>query len=58
MCANFDQYTPPNKTRLDIINKIKNTLSSHLSFKFKDCKKDQIKPNKEDAISASTNKSA
>jgi len=38
--------------------KTKNTLSSHLSFKFNDCKYDQIKPNKEDAISASTNKSA
>ena len=46
------------KARLDITNKIKNTLSSHLSFKFKDCKNDHIKPNKEDANNASTNKSA
>ena len=29
--------------------KTKNTLSSHLSFKFNDCKYDQINPNKEDA---------
>ena len=36
MCANFDQYTPPNSTRLDTINRTKNTLSSHLSFKFND----------------------
>jgi hypothetical protein len=42
----------------DTINKTKNTLSSHLSFKFKDCRKDQINPNNEVAMSASTNKSA
>ena len=58
MCANFDQYIPPNRIRLEITNKIKNNLSSHLLFKSNDCKNDQIKPNKEDAISASTNRSA
>ena len=28
MWANFDQYTPPNKTRLDTIDKIKNNICS------------------------------
>ena len=42
----------------DTMNKTKKTLSSHLSFKFKDCKNDQINPNNEVATSARTNKSA
>ena len=58
MWANFDQYTPPNKTKLETINSTKNTLSSHLSFKFKYWRYDQIKPVKEDEISARTKKSA
>ena len=56
MCANLDQYTPPNKTKLDKPNKAKNNVSQVLIFE--NCKKDHTRAKVEVIISANTNKSA
>ena len=56
MWANLDQYTPPNKIKLEAINKVKNKYDKPvwpLNWVY-----DQAKPKVEHASKAKTNKSA
>ena len=56
MCANLDQYTPPNKTKFETTKSAKNKIERPVCPL--NCVYDHARPKVEHANNASTNKSA